>query len=93
MAVICSVIGSLCVGAATWWWHWPVVFCYAGPEYPDHDDREEREERLKQATINFAIRGGAEMCADHVLEDLANGEKKSCCAEIHYGWSASVIKQ
>lgn len=75
---------GLCVGAATRHRDWPVVFRDAGPECPYRDDRQEREQCLEQATVDLAICSSADMYADHVLEDLANGKEKDCSEEVGY---------
>jgi len=71
------------VGASGGCGHWPVVLGDAGPEDPDHDDGEQGEEGGEEATVYGAVRAVADVYADHVLEDLADGEEKAGGGEVH----------
>jgi hypothetical protein len=64
--------------------HWPVVLGDAGPEHPDHDDGEQSEEGGEKTAVDGAVRAVADVHADHVLEDLADGEEKAGSGEVHY---------
>jgi hypothetical protein len=56
----------------------PVVFCYAGPEYPDEYYREKVEKNFKHATIYLAIRTSTYVYRGNELEDLSYCEKHRC---------------
>lgn len=64
--------------------HGPVVFGDAGPEYPDHDDGEQGEQGREETAVDGAVRAVADVHADHVLEDLANGEEKTGSGEVYW---------
>jgi hypothetical protein len=64
--------------------HGPVVFGDARPEDPDHDDGEQCEESREETAVDGTVRAVADVHADHVLKDLADGEEESSCAEVHY---------
>lgn len=68
----------LCVRAASGRRHGPVIFCYAGPEDPDQDNGEECKEGFEEAAINRAVGASADVYADDVLKDLADGETEAC---------------
>lgn len=70
------------VGAAYGGRHGPVVLCDARPEDPNHDDGEQGEESREEAAVDGAAGAGADVHADHVLEDLADGEKESGDAQV-----------
>jgi len=72
------------VGASGGCGHWPVVLGDAGPEYPDHDDGEQGEEGGEETAVDGAVRAVADVHADHVLEDLADGEEETGSSEVHY---------
>ena len=71
------------VGASCGCGHGPVVFGDAGPEDPDHDDGEQGEEGREEAAVDGAVRAVADVHADHVLEDLADGEEKTGGTEVY----------
>ena len=54
--------------------HRPIIFRDAGPEDPYHDYGSECEEGFEEGAVYLAGRGVADMSADYVLEDLANGK-------------------
>ena len=62
--------------------HGPVVLGDAGPEYPDHDDGEQGEESGEETAVDGAVRAVADVHADHVLEDLADGEEEAGSGEV-----------
>lgn len=62
--------------------HGPVVLGDAGPEYPDHDDGEQSEEGGEEAAVDGAVRAVADVHADYVLEDLADGEEEAGGGEV-----------
>ena len=62
--------------------HWPVVLGDAGPEYPDHDNGEQGEEGGEETAVDGAVRAVADVHADHVLEDLADGEEEAGSGEV-----------
>jgi hypothetical protein len=62
------------VGASCGCGHWPVVLGDAGPEDPDHDDGEQGEKGGEETAVDGTVRAVADVHADHVLEDLADGE-------------------
>ena len=62
----------------------PVVFGDAGPEDPDHDDGQEGEECFKESSVDGSVGCIAEVYADDILEDLANGEEEHCCDEVDW---------
>jgi hypothetical protein len=64
--------------------HGPVVFRDARPEDPDHDDGEHGEESRKKAAVDGTVGAVADMHANNVLEDLADGEEDSSGAEVDY---------
>lgn len=57
--------------------HRPVVFGDTGPEDIDHDHRQERKKGLEQSAVDFSACRLAEMCTDHVVEDLANCKQQT----------------
>ena len=63
-------------------WGWPVVFGYAGPEIPDGDDGQECEQCLEQRSVDLSVGTIADMGADDILEDLANGKKEDGAGEV-----------
>jgi len=72
------------VGASGGCGHWPVVLGDAGPEDPDHDDGEQGEKGGEETAVDGTVRAVADVHADHVLEDLADGEEETGGSEVHY---------
>lgn len=72
--------------------HGPVIFCDARPEDPDHDDGEQGEEGREEAAVDGAAGAGADVHADNVLEDLADGEEESGDAEVDWGIVSNCVK-
>jgi len=62
--------------------HGPVVLGDARPEDPDHDDGEEGEERFEEAAVDLPSRACADVWADDVLEDLADGKEEHGAGEV-----------
>ena len=60
----------------------PVIFGNTAPEGPDSNDWEEREKGLEQSTVDLSIGGLAKVDADHVLENLTNGEQQGRSGKI-----------
>jgi hypothetical protein len=73
---------SSSVGASCGSRHGPVVFRDARPEDPDHDDGQQREESREEAAVDGTVGAVADVHADNVLEDLADGEEDSSGAEV-----------
>ena len=73
----------LCIITASRRWYGPVVFRNAAPENPDHDDGEEGEEGFEEGAIDLAVCAVADVDADDVLEDLAEGEEEGGCDEVY----------
>ena len=71
------------VGASCGCRHWPVVLGDAGPEYPDHDDGEQGEEGREETAVDGAVRAVADVHADHVLKNLADGKEKTGSGKVH----------
>jgi len=67
-----SGVGAFCRSR-----HGPVVFCDARPEDPDHDDGQHGEESREESAVDGTVRAVADVHADNVLEDLADGEEES----------------
>lgn len=70
MGYYCGEVSLLCVSTSPCNWHWPIIFCDAGPEYPYHDDRQKSEEGFEKCAVYFPIRGFTEMNTDDILKDL-----------------------
>lgn len=64
--------------------HGPIVFCDTRPEYPNRHDGAESEQSLEQGAVDFAACAVADVRADNVLEDLAEGEKHGGCEEVDW---------
>ena len=77
-----SLPRSSSVGASCGSRHGPVVFCDARPEDPGHDDGQQSEESREEAAVDCAVGTNADVHADDVLEDLADGEEESGGAEV-----------
>ena len=73
---------SSCVGASCGSRHGPVVFCDARPEDPDHDDGQHGEKSREEAAVDGTVRACADVHADNVLENLADGKKESGGAKV-----------
>lgn len=65
------------VGATRGGRHGPVIFGDTGPEDPDHDNRKKGEQGGEESAVDCAVGAVADVHTDHVLEDLANGEKET----------------
>lgn len=65
--------------------HRPVVLGDTGPEDPHHNHRQEREQRLEHGAVNLAVCTIANIFADHVVEDLADGEKNGSGGKVDHG--------
>jgi hypothetical protein len=68
---------SSSVGASCGSRHGPVVFRNARPEDPDHDDGQQGKEGREESAVDGAVRAVADVHANNVLEDLADGEEDS----------------
>ena len=71
--------------------HGPVVLGDAGPVDPDHDDGEEGEEGFEEGAVDLGMGGEADVDADDVLEDLADGEKEGGGEKIDWWWGSVEV--
>lgn len=64
--------------------HRPIVFGDAAPEAPYCTNCQKSEKCLEQCAVNLAAGGVAEVNADHVFEDLSDGEQQGGSSQVDY---------